>query len=199
MKWSWKLGEIAGIGIFVHTTFFILIAWIAISYWSVHQSAMAVLQGILFIIALFGCVVLHELGHALAASDMESPPRTLPCCQSVAWLVWNACPRTQTRTIRRDCWTSCQCRDRRSDLHCIDNQWRILLGYRRFHRWRIVSQADVPGERRPGRVQHAARIPDGWRTCVTSNPGFADELRDGNPICSERRSIDGPVVWRDRA
>ncbi len=67
MKWSWKLGEVAGIGVFVHATFFILIAWIGVSYWLASHSLVAVVAGIGFILALFGCVILHELGHALTA------------------------------------------------------------------------------------------------------------------------------------
>ena len=67
MKWSWKVGEIAGIGIFLHATFLILVAWIGLSYWQSQRSIAAVIEGVGFILALFGCVVLHELGHALAA------------------------------------------------------------------------------------------------------------------------------------
>jgi Zn-dependent protease/predicted transcriptional regulator len=67
MKWSWKLTCIAGIDVYVHATFFILIAWIGLSYWLVDGSMAAVIAGVGFILALFGCVVLHELGHALTA------------------------------------------------------------------------------------------------------------------------------------
>ena len=67
MKWSWKIGEIAGIGVFVHATFLILVVWIGLSYWQSERSIAAVIEGVGFILALFGCVVLHELGHALAA------------------------------------------------------------------------------------------------------------------------------------
>ena len=66
MKWSWKLGSVAGIGLYVHATFFLLIAWVGITYWLAGGSA-AALSGIAFILALFACVVLHELGHALTA------------------------------------------------------------------------------------------------------------------------------------
>jgi len=66
MKWSWKLGSVAGIGLYVHATFFLLIAWVGITYWLAGGSA-AALDGIAFILALFACVVLHELGHALTA------------------------------------------------------------------------------------------------------------------------------------
>ncbi len=67
MKWSWKIGAFAGIGVYVHATFFVLIAWVALSHWIQEQSISAAISGTLFILALFGCVVLHEFGHALTA------------------------------------------------------------------------------------------------------------------------------------
>jgi Zn-dependent protease/predicted transcriptional regulator len=67
MKWSWKLIRVAGIDVYVHATFFILIIWIGLSYWQVEGSLAAVINGIGFILALFVCVVLHEFGHALTA------------------------------------------------------------------------------------------------------------------------------------
>ncbi len=67
MKWSWKLGRFAGIDVYVHATFLLLIGWVAYSYWVQSQTLNAVLIGILFILALFACVVLHEYGHALTA------------------------------------------------------------------------------------------------------------------------------------
>lgn len=67
MKWSWKITRLAGIDVYVHATFFILILWIGVSYWLVDGSLGAVITGVGFILALFGCVVLHELGHALTA------------------------------------------------------------------------------------------------------------------------------------
>ena len=59
MKWSWKIARLAGIDVYVHATFFILILWIGISYWAVSGSLISVLAGIGFILALFGSVVLH--------------------------------------------------------------------------------------------------------------------------------------------
>lgn len=67
MKWSWKLGDIAGIGIYMHATFLLLIGWVGLSHWLEARSVALVVQGVGFILALFGCVVLHELGHALTA------------------------------------------------------------------------------------------------------------------------------------
>ncbi|HMB03394.1 MAG TPA: site-2 protease family protein [Isosphaeraceae bacterium] len=73
MAWSWKLGRIAGIPIYVHWTFLILIAWVILGYWLEGQTLAATVQGVGFVLALFGCVVLHELGHALAARRYGVP------------------------------------------------------------------------------------------------------------------------------
>ncbi len=67
MRWSWKIGRFAGIDVFVHATFFLLIGWVGLSYWLQQGSLAAALSGVLFILTLFLCVVLHEFGHALTA------------------------------------------------------------------------------------------------------------------------------------
>ena len=33
MHWSWKLAEVAGIRVYVHATFLLLVAWFAVAYW----------------------------------------------------------------------------------------------------------------------------------------------------------------------
>lgn len=67
MKWSWKIARIADIDVFVHATFFFLVAWFGYQYWRMFGTVAAVLDGMAYIIALFSCVVLHEFGHALTA------------------------------------------------------------------------------------------------------------------------------------
>lgn len=67
MKWSWKIARLAAIDVYVHATFFILIAWIGLSIWQQQANVLAVINGIGFILILFVCVVLHEFGHALTA------------------------------------------------------------------------------------------------------------------------------------
>lgn len=67
MKWSWKIGRLAGIDLRIHATFLLLLGWIGVSYWMLSKSAQTMLAGIGFILALFGCVMVHEMGHALAA------------------------------------------------------------------------------------------------------------------------------------
>lgn len=67
MKWSFKLTEFAGIGVYVHWTFLILIVWILIAHIWRGNSLIEALAGVGFVLALFLCVVLHEFGHALTA------------------------------------------------------------------------------------------------------------------------------------
>lgn len=67
MKWSFKLGTYAGIGVYLHWTFALLVGWIFMSHLGAGQTPGQALAGVGFILALFGCVVLHEFGHALTA------------------------------------------------------------------------------------------------------------------------------------
>jgi Zn-dependent protease/predicted transcriptional regulator len=67
MKWSWKIGTFAGIAVYMHATFVLLLGWIALTHWMQYQSLIPTLTGVAFILALFLCVVLHEYGHALTA------------------------------------------------------------------------------------------------------------------------------------
>jgi Zn-dependent protease len=63
---SWKLGSLFGIGIYIHATFLLLPAFVFLANVSTGQLGMA-LYALLMIPAVFSCVVLHELGHALTA------------------------------------------------------------------------------------------------------------------------------------
>ena len=67
MKWSWKIATIAGIDVFIHATFLLIIGWVGLSYWQQTGTLPGTLEGIFFTLILFGCVVLHEFGHALTA------------------------------------------------------------------------------------------------------------------------------------
>ena len=67
MRWSLKIAKLAGIDIFIHFTFFILLTWVALIQLKLNGSIGAAFSGVVFILAIFSCVVLHELGHALAA------------------------------------------------------------------------------------------------------------------------------------
>lgn len=66
MQWSFPLVRVGGTEIRIHLTFFLLLLWFGIIHFQ-QGGANAAIYGIAFIIAIFACVVLHELGHALAA------------------------------------------------------------------------------------------------------------------------------------
>jgi Zn-dependent protease len=67
MRWSWKIGRIAGIDVYVHVTFLILLLWVAASQYIRERNVLAAASGLGFILTLFAIIVLHELGHALTA------------------------------------------------------------------------------------------------------------------------------------
>ncbi len=71
MRWSLQLGRVRGIKIQVHWTFLILIVWIVMMHASQGANALEVAEGVALVLAVFGCVVLHELGHALTAQRYE--------------------------------------------------------------------------------------------------------------------------------
>jgi Zn-dependent protease len=70
---KWKLGDVAGIGIYVHWSFWLLPAWILLSGGGLGGA----LASVLFVFAIFGCVVLHELGHALTARQFSIGTRDI--------------------------------------------------------------------------------------------------------------------------
>jgi Zn-dependent protease len=59
LRMSWKLGQVAGIDVFLHPTFLLLLAFVSLSQGGIGA--------VLLTSAVFGCVLLHELGHALMA------------------------------------------------------------------------------------------------------------------------------------
>ena len=65
MRWSWRVARLAGIGIYVHVTFLLLVLWIVAQEYTF--GARAVIGSMAYIVALFAIVVLHEMGHALMA------------------------------------------------------------------------------------------------------------------------------------
>lgn len=67
MKSSWKIAQVAGIGIRLHVTFPLLLIWMAVVHFQEASGWGAFIADVGFIAALFAIVVLHELGHAMAA------------------------------------------------------------------------------------------------------------------------------------
>ena len=59
MRISWKIGRVAGIDLFLHPTFLLILLLPQVREGGGFVLAM--------VLAMFGCVLLHELGHALMA------------------------------------------------------------------------------------------------------------------------------------
>jgi Zn-dependent protease len=62
---SWRIGKAFGIDLFVHWSF--LLAPGLVLFSNLNYGVGAALMGVFITLAIFGCVVLHELGHALMA------------------------------------------------------------------------------------------------------------------------------------
>jgi Zn-dependent protease/CBS domain-containing protein len=67
MRWSFRIATISGIPVYVHATFVALVAFLFLSDWMRGRDVSAALGGVLYVLAIFGAVVLHEFGHALTA------------------------------------------------------------------------------------------------------------------------------------
>ncbi len=60
--WAWRIASVAGIPIRLHFTFLLFLLWVGLA--GRHGGSSL---GIGFVLAIFACVVLHELGHSLVA------------------------------------------------------------------------------------------------------------------------------------
>jgi Zn-dependent protease/CBS domain-containing protein len=67
MKWSWRIGRVMGIGIYMHITFLLVPLWVGLSQFAMRRSWFDLAEGVGFVLVLFSIVVLHELGHAATA------------------------------------------------------------------------------------------------------------------------------------
>lgn len=78
MRWSLKVVRLGATTLYIHVTFFLLIAWIAFAGW--HQGGVeAAVDGVVFVLLIFLCVLLHEYGHVAAAAyyGISTPSITL--------------------------------------------------------------------------------------------------------------------------
>ena len=60
---KWKLGTAAGIGVYVHWSFWLLPAWILLSGAGAAAGLAGALTNVMFVFAIFGCVILHDPLH----------------------------------------------------------------------------------------------------------------------------------------
>jgi Zn-dependent protease/predicted transcriptional regulator len=63
-RWALQIGTVFGVPIRIHATFLLLLVWFGMSAAAASRN---VPRELAFVLALFGCVMLHELGHAVMA------------------------------------------------------------------------------------------------------------------------------------
>lgn len=68
MKGAFKIATIKGIGLYVHWTFLLIVGWIMVAGAAHGNSFGQLLWSLLFLLSVFACITLHELGHALVAA-----------------------------------------------------------------------------------------------------------------------------------
>ena len=73
-RWSLSLGSIRGTAIRIHVTFLLFLIWLGAIYYR-QGGAEAAWQGTIFIVLIFLCVLLHELGHVFTARYYGVPTR----------------------------------------------------------------------------------------------------------------------------
>lgn len=67
MKGKLRIGTVSGIGVHLHWTLLVLLVWLFGVYLWRGATLGTALGGVGLIACLFGCVILHELGHSLTA------------------------------------------------------------------------------------------------------------------------------------
>src|SRR5580704_6842967 len=65
-SWSIPAGRLFGVDIRIHLTFLFLLAFVWFTQ-SVSMGTTGAVRGLALVAIIFGCVVLHELGHAVVA------------------------------------------------------------------------------------------------------------------------------------
>jgi len=76
MRWSLNIGKIFGINFRIHFTFFLLL--IVIFAWVLNERGLnEAMLAVLFICAVFVCIVIHEIGHSLFAKRFGKNPKSI--------------------------------------------------------------------------------------------------------------------------
>jgi hypothetical protein len=100
MRWSWKIGRLVGIDVYMHATFLLLVGFIFVATRVESHNVARTLFGVLFVLVIFACIVLHELGSRSRRAASASAHATSFCSPLAAWRDSSACRRIRTR----NCW-----------------------------------------------------------------------------------------------
>ncbi len=195
MKWQWKLGRFAGIDVYIHTTFLLIVGWYGYLYWLEGRTFASVLEGVALILLLFLAVTLHEYGHALTARKFGIKTRniTLYPIGGVARL-----ERMPDKPIQ-EFWVALAGPAVNLVIAAVLFGWLFFTGA--FIPVSQLTLSTVPFIERlaviklvAGAFQPSPSLPDGRRTGAALAAGVAVGIRPGNENCSDRRSGNGHPV-----
>ena len=54
MRWAWKIGKLAGIDVYMHATFLLLVGFIFVATWVESHNVARTLFGVFFVLVIFG-------------------------------------------------------------------------------------------------------------------------------------------------
>lgn len=77
MSWAWRVARIRGVDVNVHATFVIFLVWIALASHARGAPPEATIATVLFVVAIFTSVLLHEFGHVVVAQHFNVGTRRI--------------------------------------------------------------------------------------------------------------------------
>jgi Zn-dependent protease len=96
---SWRVGAIAGIGIFLHWTFALLVGWLVLAGVLAGAAPMSIARSVVTVGAVFAAVVVHELGHAMAARRFGVPTEGIAILPIGGVARLGAAPRARAEVV----------------------------------------------------------------------------------------------------
>ena len=121
MRLSWKLGQVAGIDVYVHATFLLVF----LVFPGVFAGGPLSPWNVLLVFSVFGCVLLHELGHALDGSPVRDPdPRHHALPDRRGGAARADASGARRRVVDRAGGAGCQLRARRGPLASVHSRRR---------------------------------------------------------------------------
>ncbi len=179
MNASFKLGQIWGIPIGLHISWFLVFALVLFSlstgYFPAEYPQLSTgshfgLAAITTVL-LFGSVLLHELGHALSPCATASRSKASPCSSSAAWRRSRVSPRRPAQNFALPSpgrWSAWR----------WPAVWRAVPDRPAASRcWRRRAST-CAAEPDAGAVQHDPRLPAGWRdACCARSSGVSPAAR----------------------
>lgn len=98
MRWSVRAARLFGVDVKVHATFGLVLVLGAVQ-WGTGRGAAGALFGAALMLALFVCVVLHELGHSLVARAFGVPTREIVLLPIGGVALMGPMPRSPLREL----------------------------------------------------------------------------------------------------